>query len=784
MSELETLRRSEERYRAFVQLSSEGIWCCELEQPISTALPEDEQIAYFYDHGFMVECNDAMARMYGLETAVDLLGVRLADLLPRTDPANLEYLRAFIRSGYRLLNAESHEVGSDGTSLYFLNNLIGVVQDGMVLRAWGVQRDITEQKRIAKTEQSLRESEERFQLATRAAGIGTFDWHVPSGQLLWSDQEAVLFGIEPHTFEETIEGWAQRVLPEDLDGVQAQLQAAMNRREPEINIAFRIRKPDGSVRWIEGSGRFLYSEDGTPLRMVGVNLDVTARRQMDSALRESEARFRMMADSAPVLIWIADPNQDRVWFNRPWLEFRGRSLVQEQGKGWTEGVHSEDVERCRKTYAQGFEVQAPFKTEYRLRRADGAWRWILDHGIPLYGTEGEFAGFIGSCVDITEQKNLEQELHRRLQQLAEADQHKDEFLAMLSHELRNPLAGITHASYLLDRTGLASSQLGELRKLIQRQTGYLSRLVDDLLDVSRLTRGLIELQLTTVDLRHVVAQAVETGRPIVEARRHQIHLSLSDGSLPIHADPIRVEQIVLNLLFNAAKYTEPGGQIWVEVEGTSEHATIRVRDTGVGIGPELLRRVFDLFTQADKSYARTHGGLGIGLALVQRLVLLHGGHVEARSEGPGRGSEFEVRFPLSHEAMPVPAPTPPAAVGAGPCRRVLIIEDNRDAAETLGEILELSGHEVELAFTGPEGLEKARSFLPEVILCDIGLPGLDGWAVARKLRAAPETRDARLVALTGFGLPEDRRRTFEAGFDRHLTKPVNLPELERLVITI
>lgn len=525
MSELENLRSSEERYRAFVQLSSEGIWCCELEEPISIALPEDEQIDRYYAHGFLVECNDAMAKMYGLQSAGDLLGARLSDLLPRADPANVEYLRAFIRSGYRLADAESHELSSDGSSVYFLNNLTGVVQDGMLLRAWGVQRDITEQK------------------------------------------------------------------------------------------------------------------------------------------------------------------------------------------------------------------------------------------------------------------ELRQELHQRLQELAEADRHKDEFLAMLSHELRNPLAGIAHATYLLERTGETQAQLAELRGLIQRQTGYLSRLVDDLLDVSRLTRGLVELQLAPLDLRAVVEQAVEAGRTLVEGRRHRLTLRLPETPLPLRADPIRLEQIVLNLLFNAAKYTDPGGQIWVEVEGTADTAILRVRDTGVGIAPELLRRIFDMFTQADRSYARTHGGLGIGLALVQRLVLLHGGEVQARSAGLGQGSEFEVRLPLFAGALPASAPAVPAP-GAERHRRVLIIEDDRDAAETLGDILKLSGHKVELAFTGTQGLETAYRFRPEVILCDIGLPGMDGWAVARQLRATPELQDTRLIALTGFGSPEDRRRTFEAGFDRHLTKPVDLPELERLVATI
>lgn len=783
MSELERLRRSEERYRAFVQLSSEGIWCFELEHPVLCSLPEDEQIEQFYQYGFLVECNDAMARMYGLEAAGQLLGARLPDLLPHTDPANLEYLRAFIRSGYRLSDAESHERTSDGSSRYFLNNLTGVVRDGMILRAWGVQRDITEQKRIAQTEQSLRESEERFQLATRAAGIGTFDWQIPSGRIIWSEQEALLFGVRPEEFDGTLEGWARRVHPEDLEAIQSHLQAAMDRKAPEVSFAFRIRRPDHSIRWMEGAGRFLYAEDGTPVRMVGVNVDATARRQMDHALRESEARFRTMADSAPVLIWLADTSKAGIWFNRPWLEFRGRTLEQECAGGWMEGVHPEDFERCLKTLDEAFDAREPFRLEYRLRRHDGAWRWALVHGLPLYNADREFTGCIGSCVDITERKELEQELHCRLQELAEADRHKDEFLAMLSHELRNPLAGIANATYLLERTH-SGSQLGELRNLIQRQTGYLSRLVDDLLDVSRLTRGLVELQLAVVNLGSVIEQAVAAGRSVIEARRHRLTVRLPEATLLVRADPIRLEQILLNLFFNAAKYTEPGGQIWVEVEAGSDSAVIRVRDTGVGIAPDLLPRVFHLFTQADKSYARTHGGLGIGLALVQRLVQLHEGEVTARSEGPGRGSEFEVRLPLVHEAPQLPITGETPVPGVTMRRRVLVIEDDRDAAETLRDILELCGHQVELAFTGPEGLAKARSVHPDVILCDIGLPGMDGWAVARELRAADETRNARLIALTGFGLPEDRRRTLEAGFDRHLTKPIDLPELERLVGTL
>ena len=359
-----------------------------------------------------------------------------------------------------------------------------------------------------------------------------------------------------------------------------------------------------------------------------------------------------------------------------------------------------------------------------------------------------------------------------------ADQHKNEFLSMLAHELRNPLAPIRNAVHILRMRGTEEPQLQSIRDMIDRQVQQLVRLVDDLLDISRITRGKIRLQTEPVDLTTVVARAVETSRPLIEARRHDLHVTLPDESLHVEGDPVRLAQVLGNLLNNAAKYTEEGGRITLAVEQTNGEAVLRVRDTGVGIPPEMLRSVFDLFTQVDRSLDRSQGGLGIGLTLVQRLVEMHGGRVQAYSAGPNQGSEFVVFLPLlGHEPVQKASVNGTATAPAGcPRCRVLVVDDNADAAESLALLLQFAGHDVRVCHEGAAALAEAETFQPEVVLLDIGLPGMDGYEVARRLRAQPDLDKTLLVALTGYGQAEDLCRSRDAGFDRHLVKPAD-PEV-------
>jgi signal transduction histidine kinase len=383
-----------------------------------------------------------------------------------------------------------------------------------------------------------------------------------------------------------------------------------------------------------------------------------------------------------------------------------------------------------------------------------------------------------------ERQRLKAELARQAAELRLLDRRKDEFLAMLAHELRNPLAAISNAIHALN-LAVAADQGARLRGIVAHQVQHLGRMVDDLLDVSRLLRGKIVLRPERVDLRAVVEQALQSARATIEAPGHQLALALPAEPCSVEGDATRLEQVVSNLLHNAAKFTPPGGRIDLAVERADGWAVLKVRDTGEGIPPEMLSQVFEMFTQVQPSLDRARGGLGIGLTLVRSLVELHGGVAEAASGGPGLGSEFTVRLPLAAEARfaAVPATAPAAEPARERPMRVLVVEDNPHAAETLQELLSLWGHEVQVAHDGPAALAEAAGHPPEVVLLDLGLPGMSGFEVAAELRRLPGLAGIRIVACTGYGQQEDRQRTREASFDEHLVKPV-APELLRRVLAV
>jgi signal transduction histidine kinase len=371
--------------------------------------------------------------------------------------------------------------------------------------------------------------------------------------------------------------------------------------------------------------------------------------------------------------------------------------------------------------------------------------------------------------------------------LREANRRKDEFLATLAHELRNPLAPIRNSLQILKMPRLDGATVGRTREMMERQVHHLVRLVDDLLDVSRVMRGKVELRKEAVELASVVARAVETAQPLIEAQGHELAISLPDESLLLDADPVRLAQVVGNLLNNAAKYTESNGRIWLTARREGDAAVLRVRDTGIGIPPDMLPKVFDVLVQVDHATTKAQGGLGIGLTLVRSLVEMHGGTVDAHSAGPGQGSEFVVRLPLSPRRQEPSGenedggePQQPSLSG----RRLLVVDDNRDAADSLALLLRLQGHEVRVAHDGPAALAVVSGYRPELVFLDIGMPGMDGYEVARRLRQIPGVRGVRLAAVTGWGQQEDRRRTAQAGFDYHLVKPVEPKALEELLATL
>jgi PAS domain S-box-containing protein len=511
--------------------------------------------------------------------------------------------------------------------------------------------------------------------------------------------------------------------------------------------------------------------DGVPAWVGGIAIDITERIRAEEALRETEARFRDMADNAPVLIWV-NGDTGCEFVNREYLQFTGASTDELRGDGWRRFLHPDDADPYIAEYLRNFAARRHFEAQFRFRRADGEYRWLRSTGVPRLRADGSLLGYVGCSVDITDIKRSEEALR-------DADRRKDEFLATLAHELRNPLAPIRSSLQVLREVAAA----GDVCAMLERQVDQMVRLVEDLLEVSRITRGRVELRRERVDLASVLRAALETSRPAIDAGGHAFALSLPDEALAVEADPVRLAQVFVNLLDNAAKYTPDGGHVALGAERAGDEVRVWVRDDGVGIPRHVLPRVFEPFTQVSHTLPRAAGGLGIGLALVAQLVDLHGGKIAASSEGDGRGSEFVVTLPLAAraEAQSRATPTPSARAAQKNGQRVLVVDDNRDAAESLALLLRTRGVDCDVAHDGPAALERVRARAPTVVLLDLGMPGMDGYEVARRLRKEPAGRAVQLVAVTGWGQPEVHRRCREAGFDRHLVKPVGLESLEALL---
>jgi PAS domain S-box-containing protein len=563
----------------------------------------------------------------------------------------------------------------------------------------------------------------------------------------------------------------------EAKGVTASLRRAFAgepTRLPAIHYdPSELGKP-GSARWVEATAWPIKDSAGTVVEVMLIHEDVTERLLADRALRASEAQFRTIADAIPQMVWSTLPDGYHDYYNQQWYEFTGMPSGSTDGEGWNDMFHPEDQARAWEVWRHSLATGQPYDIEYRLRHRSGEYRWVLGRALPLRNAEGQIVRWMGTCTDIHEQKRARDELQAN-------NRRKDDFLAMLAHELRNPLAPISTAAYLLRTRTPDASNVGYAAAIIDRQVQHMKELVDDLLDVSRVTRGLVELERRPVEVNAVVASAIEQVRPLIDARSHQLTCTTS-GDVHVLGDRTRLVQVVANLLNNAAKYTPAQGSIHASVE-VGECVMLSVSDSGVGIEAQLLPRVFELFTQGERTPDRAEGGLGLGLALVKSLVELHGGQVVAESAGPGRGSTFTIRLPrldvdVSARLGSVAAVSQPVFANA---RRVMVVDENLDAAQTLGMFLNGLGHVVQVEHDSAGALAAAREMSFDVFVLDIGLPILDGHALARQLRALPGGMAATFIAITGYGSDGDRLRGEAAGFDHYLVKPADLDELARLV---
>ena len=588
----------------------------------------------------------------------------------------------------------------------------------------------------------------------------------------WNEAAQRLFG---YTADEAVGRPITLIIPPDRLVEEGRILEQLRRGERLEHYETIRQTRDG--RRIDISLTVSPIRDATG-RIVGaskVARDITARKRAADQLRESETRFRFLSEMIPSIVWIANADGTVTYVNRRGLEYYGITEEERVRGGAGFVLHPEDRERCLTEWQRHLREGRDFEIEARSRRHDGTYRWFVTRAVPFRNVDGTILSWFGVTMDIHEQREMQEALRQ-------ADRRKDEFLATLAHELRNPLAPIRNALHIMRLRADDPPTMEQARLIMERQLGQMVRLVDDLLDVGRITRGKLGLRKERVELANVIKNAVDTTRPVIESAGHQLTLSLPALPIQLDADPVRLAQVLSNLLNNAAKYMDRGGHIWVNVVRGERDVVVSVRDQGIGIPAEALPTIFDMFMQVEESLEKSRGGLGIGLTLARQLVEMHGGSIEAHSEGSGRGAEFRVRLPVVPVLAAVDAPRDEESQLDPAVRfRILVADDNIDAAESMGMMLRLMGNDVRVVRDGQQAIEETAVFRPDLALLDIGMPGLNGYEVARFIRHQRWGEQIVLVALTGWGQEEDKRKAAEAGFDHHFTKPVSPADIANLM---
>ncbi len=648
-----------------------------------------------------------------------------------------------------------------------------------------VFRDVTERR---KTERRLRDISSRLQAALTAGAIGTWVWDIAADKTYADANLAQMFGVTPQQAEGgTQADFLSKVHPDDAPIVAGLVQQAI-RTDGHYEAEFRIEREPGEIRWFVARGIVEYDDNCAPRQMTGVVVDITERKQAEQDFRalteESERNRRLyetILSATPDLIYVFDLQHRFTYINPALLEMWGKTHEEAIGKTclelgyepWHAEMHNREIDEVAAT-TKPLRNEVPFTGTHGTRIYD----YIFS---PVFAADGSVEAVAGTTRDVTERKQLEEHLRRVAAELSEANRRKNEFLATLAHELRNPLAPIRTGLELLKIGGEDPALVENTRSMMERQALHMVRLIDDLLDISRITQGKLHLRLARVPLSDVIRTSVESVRLIMDDAGHAFDVRLPEEPVYVIADPSRLSQVVSNLLNNAAKYTPRGGRVELIVEADERDVVVRVKDTGLGIPAEMRERIFEMFAQIDRPLEQGYTGLGIGLTLVKRLVEMHEGSVAVQSEGEGRGSEFVVRLPRAaadDDKQRAEAIAPAGEVGPF---RILVVDDNREAAETFAALLKHSGHEVYMAHDGAAAVKLAESVLPDVVFMDLGMPKLNGYEAAEQIRRAPWGEKIVLAALTGWGQEEDRRRTSTAGFDFHLTKPAEPSAVLRIL---
>ena len=625
-------------------------------------------------------------------------------------------------------------------------------------------------------ETALERASARLESAMAAAEIGSWVWDLQTDEVTIDHNLAALYGFEDERqLNEERQLRRQLIHADDLAALGATDAQAL-RTGVLPSTQFRIVQPDRSIRWVARRGKVHYDAAGRPVLVAGVLIDVTAQKLAEEALSKSEKLYRAIGESIDYGVWVCDAEGRNTYASEPFLRLLGLTQQQCSETGWMGLLHPDDMAATMEAWQECVRTGGNWYRDHRFRGADGEYHAVLAKGVAIRDDNGAIAGWAGINLDISRLKHTENALR-------EADRRKDEFLATLAHELRNPLAPIRNAAKLLEAPGADDRQRQWGRDVIARQVQRMALLLDDLLDVSRITSGRLQLRKEAVDLASLVASAVETARPLIDSKQHIMQTVLPEEPVELVVDPLRLSQALSNLLTNAAKYTDPAGRITLIAALDGADLRVSVTDSGIGLNAEAIPKLFEMFSQLDSAVDRAEGGLGIGLSLVKGLVALHGGTVEAASDGPGHGSTFTIRLPrtgvVSQKRQPYASSSYRAS--SGPRCKVLVADDNADAAQTLALILKMSGYDVHLAVCGREALALAQREQPDAMFLDIGMPDMSGYEVAASVRREAWGEGALLVAVTGWGQPNDKQQAKTAGFNHHLTKPVDLEHVEQLL---
>ncbi|WP_426208379.1 ATP-binding protein [Massilia sp. TWP1-3-3] len=746
----------------------------------------------FLDQAFRVRQINPGGLRFETRTADQILGRSHWDIWPGSEDLPLaQHYKKAMRERQKVA-FENHYVYPDGRN-FWVEVRAFPANDGLAV----FYRDVTARKMA---EIALRETADRLEFSLQAAQIGDWDLNLADDTAYRSLRHDQCFGYTAPIAHWGFATFIEHVHPDDRTFVSEQFANAL-RELKDWNFECRVTWPDQTSHWIAAHGS-VYGRDATPTRMSGIVFEITSRKHAEETLRESQRLALIVARSAenerrrldalleavPVGIIVANAagslvqvnaENRRLWGNHP-MSADIDAYVEWKG-WWADGSHrhGQALQPSDWAMTRALAGEAAPRQIIEIEPFDqpGQRRVVLNSGAPIRGDDGEIVGAIVAQMDVTDRIRAEEALRQ-------ADQKKDEFLAMLAHELRNPLAPITSAAAILAARNIDAITVRRASTIIARQAKHMTSLIDDLLDVSRVTRGKVELEHAQLDAKDVIADAIEQVRPLIEKHHHRLGVHLSPDPSILVGDRKRLVQVMTNLLSNAAKYTPNGGNIDIALECGADTLTITVRDDGIGMTAELIGSAFELFSQGTRGLDRSQGGLGIGLALVKSLVHLHNGTVSARSDGADKGSVLEVKLPRSNLAMPALDTARYDEARPMPALRIAIVDDNEDAATTLALFLQSFGHEVCTVLSATDAIARFPSFRPDVCLLDIGLPEMNGFDLARALRSALTTAGTVLIAVTGYAQERDRQEALAAGFDDLFAKPVDLAALNTTLMHI